>query len=141
MKYPFGRLIFIAAACCSLAACVVEPGPIVEPIVEEPDPIVEEPGDPTEVKVMATLSWNAPISREDGSDLANDDIASYEITYIADDGELHTEQVVADTTVWTTTLNEGNYTFAIAATDIYGLKSQLSTSLSCEITPSDYYCN
>ena len=96
------------------------------------------PGQP--YSVAATLSWNEPLLREDGDELSDGEIASYEITYTDPDGEVHTEQISSEQQSWPTTLHEGNYEFAISATDRYGLSSGLSSTIICEINSINSSC-
>jgi hypothetical protein len=91
--------------------------------------------------VNAVLSWSKPVQREDGEALAESDIASYDITYTDADGTLQSAEVAGDSTTWNIVLGEGNYDFAISVTDVYGLESALSATITCNISEASSTCN
>jgi hypothetical protein len=99
------------------------------------------PSTPEGVSVNATFSWSRPLQRENGDTLAEEEIVHYEIIYTDPEGQIHVEQISATETSWSTVLNEGNYEFAIAAADIYGLSSNLSEAIVCGISPEGSTCN
>ena len=105
----------------------------------DPAPIV--PPAPEAVTANATLSWSRPLQRQNGDILAEEEIVYYEIIYTDPDGEIHSEQIPATETSWSTVLNEGSYEFAIAAADAYGLTSSLSETITCGIKPDGNTCD
>lgn len=90
--------------------------------------------------LSAQFEWEAPTRREDGSDLTSSEIASYGITYTDPTGNERTEVISSSTTTWSTTLMTGSYEFAIYAIDSSGLHSQLSDTISCNISETESYC-
>lgn len=78
------------------------------------------------------LAWNLPTQREDGSVLATQDIAGYEVYMtMIDSNNVATDQVLsvdgaAQTSLLLPDLSTGQYHLAISAVDSNGLKSQLS---------------
>lgn len=115
-----------------------EPTPM-DPAPADPMPTEPEPTPPSHDDTCSvSLSWDMPISRENGEDLALWEIGGYEIHYYEDQNEgefnivdindsYQTEYTFSD-------LSEGFYHFAIGTYDIDGLKSDLSevVSVICE---------
>ena len=79
-----------------------------------------------------TVSWQAPESREDGSDFRAADVSHYEVAYGTESGDL-TESVtdVKEPSVYINTLQSGEtYYFAVRVFDHDGLASQYSEEVS-----------
>ena len=107
-------------------------------LANQPEP--EAVQEPSPYTVNATISWQEPQQRQDGEMLIAEDIANYEIAYTDPTGELNTQRIPGGTNSWTTTMGEGNYQFAISATDKYGLTSSLSNTITCNIHPNLSHC-
>ncbi|UQG60180.1 fibronectin type III domain-containing protein [Marinobacter sp. M3C] len=83
----------------------------------------------------ATLSWQAPLNREDGGSLAMGEIGRYEVRYglSADLESVNTSVQVEDGQRMSYTvegLSPGTWYFAIQTVDIAGLKSEWSEFVS-----------
>jgi hypothetical protein len=82
----------------------------------------------------ATLSWDAPTERVDGTPLA--DLAGYRIHYGTASGSYSNQATIANpgvTTYVVPDLGAGTYYFAIRAYDASGLESDLSAEVSKRI--------
>lgn len=82
----------------------------------------------------ALLSWNAPLTRTDGSPL--DDLLGYRIYYGVKPGELRCQVEIRDAklTTWTVTdLSTGTWYFAVASFDSGFVESDLSDAVSKRI--------
>ncbi len=81
-----------------------------------------------------TLSWNAPVQREDNSTLAANEIKKYTIHYGTTSGQ-HTEQSIAfEATTYTITgLPVGTYYFVLTTTDTDGRVSAYSEEVAITI--------
>lgn len=94
------------------------------------------PVDVTTPSVDLQLAWTLPTQREDGSTLASQDIAGYEVYMTMIDGNnVTTDQVLSvsdasQTSLLLADLTTGQYHLAISAIDTNGLKSQLSDVVS-----------
>ncbi|CBL44771.1 hypothetical protein HDN1F_11880 [gamma proteobacterium HdN1] len=81
----------------------------------------------------ANLAWTAPTSRDDGSALAKEDIASYNIYFgTSATGSLSkiASLSAADLSYTVSNLSAGTYYFAATAVDRNGLESKLSERIS-----------
>lgn len=82
------------------------------------------------------LSWSVPTTRENGQALPTSQLTGYEVYYTTDDPAVTgTVKVSGGTTSSYTVQNlaAGNYHFAIAAVDVTGLKSKLSTIVDVKV--------
>lgn len=105
-----------------------------------PDQPTTEPEDTAPLNTDVTLSWTAPLTRENGTPLLASEIQAYEIYYCVNDcqpeGSGTTIEVPGTPTKHTITLTEpGTWHFAVAVIDHDGLKSPLSNMVTVEITP------
>lgn len=85
---------------------------------------------PAPVAYSASVSWEIPSTRADGTPLPADELSGYEIYYTNDSGSVAASVPVAGGSTAATVvsnLTSGNYYFSIAAIDSNGLKSALST--------------
>lgn len=106
----------------SIPAPSSDPSPAPSP---EPTPDPAPTPDPVVMNVV--LNWNPPLQREDGAELSETDIDSYEVHFYNETtGEIEEYTVSGSKHQWNTILPEGEYSFAVSAVDIYGLKSDLS---------------
>ena len=117
-----------------------EPTPDPEPTptpTPEPEPTPDpEPTPPQPATFSATLNWNIPSSREDGTTLEMYEIGGYEIQYKLVSDSQYTSIVISDETrdrYEITGLNAGTYEFRIATFDIDNVYSQFSTPQSASI--------
>ena len=71
------------------------------------------------------LSWTAPVAREDGSVLLQEELGVYTISVTAPDGSVSVSPAAADELSKTIALDkgEGVYVFTLMASDIEGLTS------------------
>ena len=100
----------------------------------DPDPLNPDPVDPSDVAARATMSWSAPTQREDGTPLAADEIASYEIYHLNDDdGSMDVITVAGDATEYSIDLTAGSHELGVAVIDVYGSRSQMSELQPVEI--------
>jgi hypothetical protein len=86
--------------------------------------------------VQATLSWNAPVARTDGTALSMAEIGGYTIHYGTNQTNLSNSVNVADPYTTQGTINNltpGTYYFAVMAYDTEGNQSQLSGVISTTI--------
>ncbi len=86
--------------------------------------------------VQATLSWNAPVARTDGTALSMAEIGGYTIRYGTSQSNLSNSVNVADPYTTQRTidnLTSGTYYFAVMAYDTQGNQSQLSGVISTTI--------
>ena len=83
----------------------------------------------------ASLSWETPVHRQDGTPLTTDDITGYRIYHSTEDGNLetHYDLDAQTTTLALSDLSSGNHFFAITAIDQTGLESELSNVVSKQI--------
>ncbi len=80
----------------------------------------------------ASLSWNLPSQRADGSDLELYEIDSFRIYHTTEDGSVETMyEVNGDVTAYNLdNLANGKHIFAVSVVDSNGLESELSESVS-----------
>lgn len=83
----------------------------------------------------ASLSWETPLLREDGSPLTANDITGYRIYHSTQDGSLETHYDIDSetTTLALENLTSGTHFFAITAIDQAGLESDLSNIVSKQV--------
>jgi|AntRauTorckE5430_2_1112549.scaffolds.fasta_scaffold00221_16 hypothetical protein len=114
----------------------VQPKPELKPVTEpEPEAETETAPRPKELYGTATLSWQAPLSRENGNSLTMGEIGSYEVRYglSADLESVNTSVQVEDGQRMSYTVEgllPGTWYFAIQTVDIAGLKSEWSEVVS-----------
>jgi hypothetical protein len=88
------------------------------------------------VTPAASLSWVAPVEREDGTPISMAEIAGYRVYYGTSQGD-YTDQVeVADSTTMQVTLSDmatGTYYFVVTAVDMDGRESNFSQEISQSI--------
>jgi hypothetical protein len=104
----------------------------IPPVVDDPssDPDI----DPPDTVAHATVSWTAPIQREDGSELPQDEIAGYQVYHIeGSSGEMEVIDVEGDITEYRVALAAGSHELAVAVIDIYGYASQMSDLQTIEV--------
>lgn len=92
-------------------------------------------GDNGEV-FSATLSWDIPTERENGSALPLSEIGGYEIVYRKADSTEYQLLVIDDHTAQSTTINDlttGEYEFKIASFDSTGMYGQYSSLIYASI--------
>jgi hypothetical protein len=123
-----------------------EPAPEPEQdVVQEPAPepeqdVVQEPApEPEPVTATATLTWHAPLNREDGTSMAMGEIDQYIVRYgtQSDAEEMTNEIIVEDGQTMTyelPELGEGTWYFAMRTVDQNGLKSAWSEVANKTVT-------
>ena len=102
-----------------------------------PDPPPDPPPPPT-VTGNATLTWDAPTGRTDGSPLTN--LAGFRAYYGQSQGNLSSQVTIADPAARSyqiTGLAAGLWHFAISAYDAAGLESARSNTVSKQVTGTD----
>jgi len=84
------------------------------------------------------LSWTAPVAREDGSALLQEELGVYTISITAPDGSVVGTPALATETSKTIALDkgEGVYVFTMMASDIEGLTSNPASANYNQIAPS-----
>lgn len=98
---------------------------------EQTPPVVE---DPPGTVAHAMVYWSAPTLREDGSALAPEEIAGYEVYHLdGDSGEMDIVEVDSEDTEHRLPLTAGTHEVGIAAVDVYGVKSHLSDLQTIEV--------
>jgi hypothetical protein len=123
-----------------------EPAPEPEQdVVQEPAPepeqdVVQEPApEPEPVTATATLTWHAPLNREDGTSMAMGEIDQYIVRYgtQSDAEEMTNEIIVEDGQTMTyelPELGEGTWYFAMRTVDQNGLQSAWSEVANKTVT-------
>ena len=99
----------------------------------DPDPRNPDPGEPDpENSNSITLSWEAPNTNSDGSDLT--DLAGYKIYYGTSSGNYTVSVNIGNSTsAVINNLSSGTWYFAITAYDISGSESDYSNEVSVTI--------
>ncbi|WP_246166849.1 fibronectin type III domain-containing protein [Marinobacter salinexigens] len=83
-----------------------------------------------------TLSWNPPLTREDGSALSPGQIAGFRIYYRLRHQDSYSIIPINDPSVTSFTLGDfsaGAYEFAITTVDVNGLESQRSDPVTADL--------
>jgi hypothetical protein len=100
-----------------------------DPDPQNPNAVARE-----DVAARAVLSWSPPVQREDGSLIAAEEIASYEIYHLTDsNGAMDVISVDSDIQDYTLDLTAGSHDFAVAAVDVNGVRSQMSALQTIEV--------
>lgn len=103
------------------------------PVIDDPsaNPDVDPPAN---VVAHATVAWTAPVQREDGSALASEEIAGYEVYHIeSDSGDMDIIEVGGDVTEYSVPLAAGSHELAVAVVDVNGVRSQMSDMQTIEV--------
>lgn len=109
-----------------------EPEPASEPAPETEEDLAQQPApEPTPETATATLSWQAPLTRENGTTLSMGEIDQYIVRYGTqpDVDEMTNEVIVEDGQAMeyeVTDLQEGTWYFAMRTVDQDGLESAWS---------------
>lgn len=86
-------------------------------------------GDTHTGQISATISWDIPVERENGTSLSGNDIGGYEIAYRLTSDDVLTTLIVNDASITEKQIDylvPGEYEFVIAAFDNAGLYSDFS---------------
>lgn len=105
----------------------------IPPVIDDPsaNPDVDPPAN---VIAHATVAWTAPAQREDGSALASEEIAGYEVYHIeSDSGDMDIIEVDGDVTEYSVPLAAGSHELAVAVVDVHGVRSQMSDMQTIEV--------
>lgn len=111
-----------------------------QPAPTQPAPTQAAPTKPAPTAPVATkpvkLSWQIPVTRENGVPLRLADLSGYELYYVSDDQKVSGVIKIAkaeQVNYSLSNLKAGTYHFAIAAIDAKGVKSKLSNMVSAQV--------
>lgn len=83
-----------------------------------------------------TLSWIAPVEREDGSPISMSEIAGYRVYFSETEGDYSNDVTVNDSSTMQVTLKdlpEGTYYIVVTTYDMYGRESGFSETVIANV--------